>query len=648
MGKKLILCEKPSVANSVVQALGKGIKKEGYIECGEYYITWAFGHLIDIDTDKIAGKEWKLEILPIVPQKFLYKPIDKLRAKQLKIISELLKKVDEVHLYTDAGREGELIGRLILNYLGWKGKVMRFWTSLALTPEVIKKEMQNLKPASYFDSLYYSGLARQHADWIVGINLTRGITLKIRNKEIWSVGRVQTPTLYLLYQRDEERRKFKPTLYNIIKGLFQKDKNTCEGFLLNLEKKINTKKEDIDDEDEQEEKEILSKYAFSLEKANKIFKDLKNEKFGVVDKIIKQYKKEAPPLLFSLTLLQRHMNSTYGWKASKTLNVLQTLYEKAYVSYPRTDSSYLGEENKDLVRSILIKLGRKDLLQKVDLVGKRVFDNTKLTDHHAIIPLKDNKGELLGDEKLLFEEIKKRFLAAFYPDYEYEDVYIHIKVKNYIFEIKGIKILKLGWKELYGKGKEIDLSFLKQGDKVFVKNIKKEERQTSPPPLYTEGKLLKIMEKLNLGTPATRASIIENLKNMKYIESQGGKSLNITPKGRALIEALQKLNSKLLNVNLTSEWEKSLDNIYKQKLTYNAYKQFIEKIANFTKEEINRIKINLNVDDYLKEKTEEFKRSKKELRNFGVKSKKNKFSWRQEKKKKELRLGKKKVKKQNF
>lgn len=613
MGKKLILCEKPSVANSVAQALGKGIKKDGYIECGEYYITWAFGHLIDIDTEKIAGKEWRLDILPIVPQKFLYKPISKVHSKQLKVISELLKKVEEVHLYTDAGREGELIGRLILNYLGWKGKVMRFWTSLALTPEVIKKEMKNLKPASYFDSLYFSGLARQHADWIVGINLTRGVTLKIGNKEIWSVGRVQTPVLFLLYQRDEERKNFKPTPYSIIKGVFSKDKNTCEGLLLNLEKSVeakNNREENDEDEEEKEEKEILSKFAFSVETAKKIIENLKKEKIGIVENIVRRYKKEPPPLLFSLTSLQRHMNSMYGWKASKTLDVLQKLYEKAYVSYPRTDSSYLGEENKKLVKSILVKLGRKDLLKRVDLVGKRVFDNKKLTDHHAIIPLKDSKGELLGEEKLLFEEVKKRFLAVFYPDYEYEEVYIKIRVKNYVFESKGIRILRLGWKELYGKGKEVDLSFLKEGDKIFIKEIKKEDRQTSPPPLYTEGKILKIMEKLNLGTPATRASIIENLKTMKYIETQG-KSLNITPKGKALINALKKLNSRLLDVNLTSEWEKILDNIYKQKQTYSAYKDFIEKIANFTKNEINKIKTHLNVDDYLKEKKKEQKIYKK-------------------------------------
>lgn len=224
MSKMLILTEKPSVARDIAKAL-KGCKeKQGYIDCGNYVITWAFGHLFEIDTDSIAGKEWKLETLPIFPKEFKLK-LRKGMGKQFKVIKKLLSEVDSVAIATDSGREGELIAREILLMAGWKNwkNTFRFWTSEALTPEVVRKTLKNLKPAKDFDSLYYSALARQHADWLVGINLTRLITLKSRDKSVWSIGRVQTPTLKLIVEREREIKDFKPEPYYIIAGVFRKD-----------------------------------------------------------------------------------------------------------------------------------------------------------------------------------------------------------------------------------------------------------------------------------------------------------------------------------------------------------------------------------------------------------------------------------------
>ncbi|MEM0326910.1 MAG: DNA topoisomerase, partial [Desulfurococcaceae archaeon] len=323
---KLILCEKPSVAREVAKAIGQASQKDGYIQAGDYYITWAYGHLLEID-DKIAPQKWDLESLPILPERFSYRPKDSNSQKQIKVIKELLNKVGEVIINTDAGREGELIARLILSFCGWKGKTLRLWTSLALTPEVVRKELRNLKPAEEFDSLYYSALARQHSDWIVGINLTRAVSLKA-NSGLWSVGRVQSPTLALIVQRDIQIENFKPEPYAIIKGIFEKGGQSYEGTLLYQAQGGDRPT------DNSEEEEDDTGFRLSPEKAQEILAELKKYSQGYITKTVKERKREYPPNLFSLTSLQRHMNKTYGWKAQKTLDIAQSLYEKGYISYP--------------------------------------------------------------------------------------------------------------------------------------------------------------------------------------------------------------------------------------------------------------------------------------------------------------------------
>ena len=556
---KVILTEKPSVARDIAKALGKYTHDKDHIRAGEYVIVWAMGHLLEID-DSVAPQRWDLESLPIFPEKFLY------RAKNSHFfaVKNVLAQAKEVIVATDAGREGELIARLILMNSGWKAweRTYRFWTSKALTPEVVRKELKALKPIKEFDSLFWSAIARQHADWLVGINLTRAVSLKAGNG-VWSVGRVQTPTLALIVRRTIERENFKPQPYFVIKGVFSKDGKGYEGLLVFKEKE-----------------ERLSE-----ERAKEIVKEVEKESMGEVVAFQEEKKREYAPPLFSLTSLQRRANEKFGWSASKTLRIAQRLYEELKcISYPRTDAQHLSEENKGLVKEVLKKLGREDLIESVDKVGKRVFDDSKLTDHHAIIPLDRLPESANEDDKKLYELIKARFFAVFMPTFEYLSFKVITKLGKYEFLSYGRKILALGWRKVEPlEETQPDLSFLRKGDRVKKEKVLAQKKFTEPPPAYTEGSLLKEMEKLSLGTPATRASIIETLKERGYIFLKG-KSLIATEKGKALIKFLE--GRKIIQPEMTSEWEKKLESIYTQKQGKRGYEEFLEGIKGFVKEEL--------------------------------------------------------------
>jgi len=556
---KVILTEKPSVARDIAKALGKYTHDKDHIRAGEYVIVWAMGHLLEID-DSVAPQRWDLESLPIFPEKFLY------RAKNSHFfaVKNVLAQAKEVIVATDAGREGELIARLILMNSGWKAweRTYRFWTSKALTPEVVRKELKALKPIKEFDSLFWSAIARQHADWLVGINLTRAVSLKAGNG-VWSVGRVQTPTLALIVRRTIERENFKPQPYFVIKGVFSKDGKGYEGLLVFKEKE-----------------ERLSE-----ERAKEIVKEVEKESMGEVVAFQEEKKREYAPPLFSLTSLQRRANEKFGWSASKTLRIAQRLYEELKcISYPRTDAQHLSEENKGLVKEVLKKLGREDLVENVDKVGKRVFDDSKLTDHHAIIPLDRLPESANEDDKKLYELIKARFFAVFMPTFEYLSFKVITKLGKYEFLSYGRKILALGWRKVEPlEETQPDLSFLRKGDRVKKEKVLAQKKFTEPPPAYTEGSLLKEMEKLSLGTPATRASIIETLKERGYVFLKG-KSLIATEKGKALIKFLE--GRKIIQPEMTSEWEKKLESIYTQKQGKRGYEEFLEGIKGFVKEEL--------------------------------------------------------------
>jgi DNA topoisomerase-3 len=556
---KVILTEKPSVAKDIAKALGSYTQNKDHIKAGEYVIVWAMGHLLEID-DSVAPEKWDLESLPIFPEKFLYKA----RNPHFFAVKRILSQAKEVIVATDAGREGELIARLILLHSGWKAwdRTWRLWTSKALTPEVVRKELRALKPIREFDSLFWSAIARQHADWLVGINLTRAVSLKAGNG-VWSMGRVQTPTLALIVKRTIERENFKPQPYFVIKGVFSKDGRVYEALLVFKEKE-----------------ERLSE-----EKAKEIVRELEKEGTGVVVAFQEERKREYAPLLFSLTSLQRAANEKFGWSASKTLTVAQRLYEELKcISYPRTDAQHLSEENKELVKEVLKKLGREDLVENVEKVGKRVFDDSKLTDHHAIIPLDKLPLEANEDDRKLYELIKNRFFAVFMPPFEYLSLKVITKLGRYEFVSYGRKVLALGWRKVEPlEETQPDLSFLRKGDRVKKEKVLSQKKFTEPPPAYTEGSLLKEMEKLSLGTPATRASIIETLKERGYVFLKG-KSLIASEKGKALIKFLE--GRKIIQPEMTSEWEKKLESIYTQRLGKKGYEEFLEGIKNFVKEEL--------------------------------------------------------------
>ncbi|NAZ24124.1 MAG: hypothetical protein GU346_06700 [Thermocrinis sp.] len=453
---------------------------------------------------------------------------------------------------------------MILLHSGWKAwdRTYRLWTSKALTPEVVRKELRVLKPIREFDSLFWSAIARQHADWLVGINLTRAVSLKAGNG-VWSVGRVQTPTLALIVKRTIERENFKPQPYFVIKGVFSKDGRVYEGLLVFKEKE-----------------ERLSE-----EKAKEIVRELEKEGTGVVVTFQEEKKREYAPLLFSLTSLQRAANEKFGWSASKTLAVAQRLYEELKcISYPRTDAQHLAEENKELVKEVLRKLGREDLIENVEKVGKRVFDDSKLTDHHAIIPLDRLPQSADENDRKLYELIKNRFFAVFMPPFEYLSFKVITKLGKYEFVSYGRKVLSLGWRKVEPlEETQPDLSFLRKGDRVKKEKVLSQKKFTEPPPAYTEGSLLKEMEKLSLGTPATRANIIETLKERGYVFLKG-KSLIASEKGKALIKFLE--GRKIIQPEMTSEWEKKLESIYTQRLGKKGYEEFLEGIKNFVKEEL--------------------------------------------------------------
>ncbi|GAB6077343.1 DNA topoisomerase [Hydrogenobaculum acidophilum] len=626
--KRLILAEKPSVAKDIASALCKSLDKDaskkGYFECKDrnLYITWAIGHLVEID-DEIAPRKWSLETLPILPETFKYKVIDK-TSNQFKVISKLLKEVDEVVIATDAGREGELIARLILMLNHFRGSVKRFWTSDALTKEVILREMENLKDASLFDSLYYSALARSHADWIVGINLTRLMTVKAGGG-VWSVGRVQTPTLKLIVDRYRENKEFIPKEYYVIKAVFGDKKSISKsysGFLLLdkiQEKTYKTLKDALEeDEENQTKKSFNAKYFTPLleESKNQIMKKLEDIEEAIVKDIKITKRRENPPLLHSLTSLQREANRIYGYSSMRTLNIAQKLYETyKCLSYPRTDSNYLGEdeETKKLVKDILKKLVDEktfELLSKnINKVGKRVFDSSKLTDHHALIPFGPIPESASSDEKNIYSLVFRRFVGAFMEPYEYAIITIKTLLGEFTF-LSNINIETLTKEEYqrtylslykpYKEGlleededstlKNIDFDYiksLKPDDRVYKKSLEALQKFTKPPALYTEGTLLKAMEKLGLGTPATRASIIETLLERKYI-SRIDKSLLPTLKGEELIKSLK--DSDVSKPEMTTTWEEELERIYKERKSKEGYIRFMHNIKEFVSDNIDKLK----------------------------------------------------------
>lgn len=561
--KKLILAEKPSVARDIGRILNANEKKKNYLEGKNYVITWALGHLLGLKMPEDLNKKWEkwqLETLPMLPKFIGTKPLPKTKS-QLKTIESLVKRKDinEIVIATDAGREGELVARWILQYVHANKKVTRLWIS-SQTDKAVKQGFKELKPAEKYDNLYESALARATADWLVGLNVTRALTVKYQDN--LSAGRVQTPTLALVRRQEEKIEKFMPQKYYRIalrlgnQTAYMKQKNIYA----------------IKERDEAEKKK----------------RHLDNFK-GQIRNINSKVKREAAPLLYDLTELQREANKRYGYSAKKTLSLVQSLYEiHKVVSYPRTDSRYLSNDIKSTLMERLQAIRKYDsraeesIKNKAKVILKKVFNDSKVTDHHALIPTEQvpNYSKFSADEQKIYNLIVSRFLGIFAQPYTVEELRVVVTFDKDEFIFVGKKVLDYGWKNK-DASEEVALNLKK--DTIVSPNFTVEEKLTTPPSPLTEAGLLAQMEKFGLGTPATRAEIIEKLVKSELME-RTGHALRVTPKGKQLLNLV---NKELVSPKLTAKWEKQLEDIAHGKMKSQ---KFIGDIKNDTKRLVSEVK----------------------------------------------------------
>lgn len=625
----LILAEKPSVARDIANALpGQKQNQKTHIVAGNYIVTWGFGHLVTLYDARDYNPEyqiWKIETLPIIPKKFLYKPIPS-SAHQLKAIRDIFAKnqIDEVILATDADREGELLGRLILNECGWKGPIKRFWTSEALTPDVVKRTLQSLKDGRLYDNLYEEGLARQHADWIVGINETRALTVSCNAKQVISVGRVQTALLSILAEREKQIQNFKSQKYWCISTIVKLNDEEItlqlarEGKALSFrsiddpyDQENDTLEEDDIKENNKTVKPSKSPMKFaSKEDAQKVAQLLLKSQIKVVN-VHTTSEKEQPPKLFALSDLQKEANKLYGMSSSTVLGVAQALYEEhKVISYPRTSCQFMASSNENLVKAVLKEFGYPS-----ERVNKTVFNDKKVSEagHHALIPLRPksmSNRPMSENEKKIFDLITRKFLAASIgTPYITEKTYVTCEADGFILYTQSTACIDPGWHKYYPPNwkppaskplSQIFTSYINKN--ITAKDTPVHEHETAPPPRYTEGVLISLMknawkltktpelqkvlrESRGIGTEATRASIIDTLKERGYIAVRN-RSIVVTPLGMSLYDLVKKLDLKVANITLTALWEDKLSKIGKGQIDYNT---FIREIIQTTREEVNTI-----------------------------------------------------------
>ena len=575
--KSVVLCEKPSVARDIARNLGAKNNKNGCLEGDKYIVTWALGHLVTLQTpDKY--KEFSnvsLENLPMIP-KYMKTEIIKKTFKQYKIIETAVnrKDVNEVIIATDAGREGELVARYILEKANCKKKVKRLWIS-SVTDKAIKDGFKNLKAGDDYLGLYYSGVARANADWLVGINASRALTLKY-NASL-NCGRVQTPTLQMVFEREEKIKNFKPRDYYTFEAVVDGIRFNC------------------------------GENEFDFSKAEKFVNDNKNKTINF-DKVEVKIKTSIPKPLYNLTDIQQAASALFGLSPKQTLNIIQRLYESHKVlTYPRTDSRYLTTDMKNTLADRLRAIGgdykeiTAKLLREKDFNTKRIINNSKVNDHHAIIPTeqKPNYMSLSDTELKIYNLVVTRFLENLLPDYKYEETSYSFKLDNKVFTAKSTKVIQLGFKEL--SRSEIEDKKISFSTKEFsLDSLQYNKKQTTPPSYYTEGSLIyamenpfefvdddndrKILKQTNgIGTVATRADILEKLFTNDYLVLDNGR-IKTTNKAKQLLNLVPK---NLKSPSLTATWEKQLDNIAKNKLSKD---KFLKDIKDYTRECILEIK----------------------------------------------------------
>ncbi len=582
MGMICVLAEKPSVARDIARVLGANTPGKGCLKGSGYVVTWAVGHLVtQVNPEEIDArwKTWRQDTLPMLPENIPLKVIAQSR-DQFQCVKTILNapQVDSVICATDAGREGELIFRRIYQMVGCKKPFRRLWIS-SMTEEAIAEGFANLRDGADYDGLYASALCRSDADWLVGMNGSRAFTL--RYDSLLSVGRVQTPTLSILVKRALEIRNFVPENYWEV----QADFGGYRGTWIDKDGKTRIP-------DEKTAKEIVSAVT---------------GREGEVLEVSTERKRVPPPLLYDLTTLQREANARYGFTAQKTLNLAQALYEKhKLLTYPRTDSRYLSHDMRPKVQGIL--KGMPEPLRALVLSpdkavdpGKRVYDDAKLTDHHAIIPTGRRPGALTADEQKLYEMVARQLIAAFYPDMEYDAMSAVTGVGEHKFLSRGRAVIAQGWQAanppLRSKPKkgeeEQALPQLQKGQRVPVKSAKAVAKKTTPPSPYTENTLLAAMENAGkfveneelrrqmkergLGTPATRAAIIERLIAVDYVRREK-KALLPTDKGIRLIAVAPE---QLSSPETTGRWEKGLSDIAAGKMDPNRFMQSIRRYCAF-------------------------------------------------------------------
>ncbi len=565
---KVCIAEKPSVAKEIASIIGANNRQDGYFEGNGYCVTWTFGHLCSLKEPHEYATEWKswnINSLPMIPPKFGIKLInDKGVEKQFATIAKLIASADTVINCGDAGQEGELIQRWVMQLAGCKCKVERLWIS-SLTEESIREGFNSLKPQEEFDKLYEAGLTRAIGDWLLGINATRLYTVKYgQNRQVLSVGRVQTPTLALIVNRQKEIENFIPSPYWELKTVYR------DTVFSAAKGKFDT-----------------------IEKGQEALNAILDKEFVITD-VSKKQGKEAPPRLFDLTSLQVECNKKFSFSADDTLKIIQALYEKKFTTYPRVDTTFLSNDIYSKVPGIMGALGRNttynEFISKLNLKNlpksKKVFDDSKVTDHHAIIPTNVSPTSLSDNERKVYDIIVRRFIAVFFADCKFATTTVLGECNEVEFKATGKEILEQGWRVVFEKSKGDDENQNEDEEKILPTFVKGEsgphtptlsEKMTQPPKPYTEATLLRAMETAGkfvdsdelrdalkengIGRPSTRAAIIETLYKRNYIRKER-KSLFATPTGVELIDTIDE--ELLKSAELTGQWENKLRKIEKK------------------------------------------------------------------------------------
>ena len=585
-----IIAEKPSVARDIARIVGATSKQDGYMEGCGYVVTWAMGHLITLAMPEAYGfSAYKAEDLPIRPNPFqlIVRQMrkdkeyvsDPAALKQLKVICSCFDKADHIIVATDAGREGELIFRYIYQYLDCKKPFERLWIS-SLTDKAIREGLSNLKPGRHYDNLYHSAKARSEADWLVGINASRALSIARRGG--YSLGRVQTPTLAMVCRRYIENRDFSSVPYWKLSALMEK-----EG--------VSLKAIGITDYE-------------SKASAQTALTTLRSQSRLKVESVARKVTHTSPPLLYDLTALQKDANRRQGFSADKTLSIAQSLYEKKITTYPRTGSRYISEDIFEEVSVLLRKIG----MPLSNPLNRHSVDNAKVTDHHAIIPTGETPSGLSTDETTIYQMVVNRFVEAFSPDSEEERMQVRFTNGTNTFTWKACRQISLGWKAVQkDKATEADkkedgdehilssLPNLTEGEVLSLVNADITEHKTKPKPLYTEATLLSAMEnagkevedaeskkamaECGIGTPATRANIIETLILRDYIR-RDKKAIIPTEKGLAVYEIVK--DKKIANAEMTGSWELALAAIEAGKMPSERFAQGINSYVGTICEEL--------------------------------------------------------------